>query len=294
MGLTFSEDSAQPLQLQIEAQVAGTQKLAYLPTTGPSLDFYYLNYRPSYRAGESHIDFWMFTPQGAQAPKTGSLELLDEFGRIRLAVLVPEGTEIPEALANKHEPFLWKSWKIPKMIKSDFDFSEKFRVVLKTSDSLKATVAAAKLEKNKNQKRFDPDSESTLLDFLLVKGKNKHLEKKNEKSGSTNAKHVVPAAATAATGPLIVQDRQFRIKGLQAVPGGKPNPAKANINSLSATPAANQNNQGVITNKNDGNNDNPTNTAKSTTSSGLSSRTTLSRLVTTALAMFLAASASLW
>ncbi|KAF9401691.1 hypothetical protein BGZ94_005145, partial [Podila epigama] len=88
MGFTVSEVSPLPLQLQLEAAVAGTQKLAYLPTSGPAMDFYYLNYRPAYRAGESKIDFWMLTPEGSKAPKTGSLELYDEFGKIRIATLV--------------------------------------------------------------------------------------------------------------------------------------------------------------------------------------------------------------
>ncbi|KAF9353120.1 hypothetical protein BGX26_009095 [Mortierella sp. AD094] len=206
--LSISATSALPLQLQIEAQTAGAQKLAYLPTSGPSLDFYYLNYRPTYIAGESKIDFWMLTPQGSgEAPKTASLELYDEFGKIRLAVLVPEGTEIPKALADKHEPFLWKSWQIPKNIKSDFDFSEKFRIVLKTSDSKTVPV----------NKRADT------------------------------------AAGAASAVVVVAQDRQFKIKGLQASPGGKPHPAKVNVNSVAvATPNKATTNTNINTNANAG------------------------------------------
>ncbi|KAF9107927.1 hypothetical protein BGX27_008546 [Mortierella sp. AM989] len=212
--ITISATSALPLQLQIEAQAAGAQKLAYLPTSGPELDFYYLNYRPTYIAGESKIDFWMLTPQGTQAPKSASLELYDEMGKIRLAVLVPEGTEVPKNLADKHEPFLWKSWQIPQNIKSDFDFSEKFRIVLKTSDS-----------KNVVEKRAD-------------------------------------GGAVAVT---TVQDRQFRIKGLQASPGGKPHPAKVNVNSVAvAAPnkATANTNTAVSVNGSTNNNKSNTNTER--------------------------------
>ncbi|KAF9942445.1 hypothetical protein BGZ67_001802 [Mortierella alpina] len=222
MGFTFSEKSAQPLQLQIEAQVAGKQKLAYLPKTGPNLDFYYLNYRPSYHAGESQIDFWMVSPQGAKIPKTASLELLDEFGKIRLAVLVPEGTEVPREIARTHEPFLWKSWKIPKTLPADFDFSEKFRVILRTSNKAPhkdkvppaepaAPVAAAPVAAaaaGPHQKRSILDYDAALLGSFIAK----------------------------APEPLVFQDRQFRIKGLTATPGGKPNPAKVYVNRVLVAP----------------------------------------------------------
>ncbi|KAG0300034.1 hypothetical protein BGZ98_009544 [Dissophora globulifera] len=212
MSFSLSDSSALPLQLQIEARVAGKQQLAYLPTTGPSMDFYYLNYRPTYTAGESTIDFWMLTPKGTPAPKTGSLELFDEYGKVRLAVLVPEGTEIPKGVANKNEPFLWKSWKVPKTLEAEFDFSDKFRVVLKTSDS--ATAAATK-----NMKRWD-DYDATLFDFMKVK--------KNKPAAAA------AAAATTYGDVIVVQDRQFKIKDLQATPGGSPNPAKVNVNSVAA------------------------------------------------------------
>ncbi|KAG0246272.1 hypothetical protein BGX31_003462 [Mortierella sp. GBA43] len=203
-----------PLQLQIEAQVAGKQQLAYLPTGGPSLDFYYLNYRPAYRAGESTIDFWMLTPKGSKAPKTGSLELYDEFGRIRLAVLVPEGTEIPQALANKNEPFLWKSWPVPKTLKADFDFSEKFRVVLRTSDS-KTAQAVAEANVNVNANGINKTVKKRLDDlFGLLANPNK-----NQQGSATSSR-------------VVAQDRQFRIKGLTASPGGQPHPAKLHVNSV--------------------------------------------------------------
>ncbi|KAG0354089.1 hypothetical protein BG005_006758 [Podila minutissima] len=199
MGFALSETSPLSLQLQLEAAVAGTQKLAYLPTSGPAMDFYYLNYRPSYRAGHSKIDFWMLTPTGSTPPKSGSLELYDEFGKIRLATLVPEGTAIPQGAANKNEPFLWKSWAIPATLKSDFDFSEKFRVVLKTSDTHAAVAVAAKVN---------------------------------------NKKKIGKRADAAGPEKVAVQDRQFRIKGLKATPGGKPNPAKVRVNHVVAAPPA--------------------------------------------------------
>ncbi|KAF8931653.1 hypothetical protein BGZ58_007493 [Dissophora ornata] len=233
MAISTSETSPLPLQLQIESQVEGRQRLAYLPTTGPSMDFYYLNYRPSYRAGESKVDFWMLTPKGTPAPKTGSLELYDEFGKIRLAVLVPEGTEIPQGEANKNEPFLWKSWAVPKTLKADFDFSEKFRVVLKTSDSKPASastiITTAKKNKNKN-KRWDYDA--TLKDFLLARKKNSAVVT----AATVPAAAPVPANSVASS-PIVVQDRQFHIKGLQATPGGKPNPAKLNVNKVITPPS---------------------------------------------------------
>ncbi|KAF9303457.1 hypothetical protein BGZ74_003700 [Mortierella antarctica] len=200
MGFALSETSPLSLQLQLEAAVAGTQKLAYLPTSGPAMDFYYLNYRPSYRAGHSKIDFWMLTPTGSTPPKSGSLELYDEFGKIRLATLVPEGTAIPQGAANKNEPFLWKSWAVPATLKSDFDFSEKFRVVLKTSDTHAAVAVAAK-----------------------VNNKKKKIGKRADAAGPEK---------------VAVQDRQFRIKGLKATPGGQPNPAKVRVNHVVAAPPA--------------------------------------------------------
>ncbi|KAG0255839.1 hypothetical protein BGZ95_005661 [Linnemannia exigua] len=196
------------------------------------MDFYYLNYRPTYQAGEggenNKIDFWMLTPEGSPAPRTGSLELFDEFGKVRLAVLVPEGTEIPQAVANKNLPFLWKTWKIPTQLASGFEFSEKFRVVLKTSDHVAAAAAAKANNNNKGKRQFFDDT-AGLVDFLLVKNKNKHV---------TTADNASTLSSMGA-GPMVVQDRQFRIKGLRASPGGKPNPAKLSVNSVfPATPKA--------------------------------------------------------
>ncbi|KAG0054434.1 hypothetical protein BGZ83_011228 [Gryganskiella cystojenkinii] len=248
MDVSMSATSALPLQLQIEAQAEGTQKLAFLPSTGPGLDFYYLNYRPSYLAGKSKIDFWMLTPKGSKPPKTASLELMDEFGKIRLATLVPEGTAVPANLANKNEPFLWKSWAIPKELNADFNFSEKFRVVLKTSDSKQVSsltespkvLYATQVNKDKNKRQKNEPLRFELLEFL-VRGKNKHV------NALDNAKTVKPSTSTPATAGLangdgyVVQDRQFRIKGLTASPGGKANPAKMYINSV-APPSALLNN----------------------------------------------------
>ncbi|KAG9065222.1 hypothetical protein KI688_002545 [Linnemannia hyalina] len=246
MSLKFSDTSPLPLQLQIESQVRGTQKLAYLPTAttttsaaggngqSPSLDFYYLNYRPTYLAGSPEagkIDFWMLTPEGSQAPATGSLELFDEFGKIRLATLVEEGTEIPRAVANQNKPFLWKTWKIPRTLQADFDFSEKFRIVLKTSDHIaaakKAAIAIAAANNNNGKRQFGDDA--GLIDFLLVKNKNKHV---NSVDNASTLKSV-------GAGNMVVQDRQFRIKSLTATPGGKPNPAKLAVNSIIASPKSN-------------------------------------------------------
>ncbi|KAF9124564.1 hypothetical protein BGX30_000891 [Mortierella sp. GBA39] len=239
MSLQFSDTSPLPLQLQIESQVRGTQKLAYLPTAtttaggngqSPSLDFYYLNYRPTYLAGSPEagkIDFWMLTPEGSQAPATGSLELFDEFGKIRLATLVEEGTAIPRAVANQNKPFLWKTWKIPQTLQADFDFSEKFRIVLKTSDHIAAAKKAANANHNNGKRQFGDDA--GLIDFLLVKNKNKHV---NSVDNASTLKSV-------GAGNMVVQDRQFRIKSLTATPGGKPNPAKLAVNSIIASPKSN-------------------------------------------------------
>ncbi|KAF9547058.1 hypothetical protein EC957_008907 [Mortierella hygrophila] len=253
MSLQFSDTSPLPLQLQIESQVRGTQKLAYLPTAtttstiaggngqSPTLDFYYLNYRPTYLAGSPEagkIDFWMLTPEGSQAPATGSLELFDEFGKIRLATLVEEGTEIPRAVANQNKPFLWKTWKIPQTLQADFDFSEKFRIILKTSDHIAAAKKAAAIASNNNnnmananhnngKRQFGDDA--GLIDFLLVKSKNKHV---NSVDNASTLKSV-------GAGNMVVQDRQFRIKNLTATPGGKPNPAKLAVNSIIASPKSN-------------------------------------------------------
>ncbi|KAF9105889.1 hypothetical protein BGX29_011101 [Mortierella sp. GBA35] len=242
MHLTFSDTSALPRQLQIESQVRGTQKLAYLPTTGPSLDFYYLNYRPTYIAGQSTIDFWMISPKGTREPKTASLELFDEFGKVRLATLVKEGTEIPQAVASMGKPFLWKSWVVPKELKSDFDFSEKFRVVLRTSDTASApstpaasTTAAAGDGKTKAiGKKVVKNDKRTVSSSLLNKIFKRAPAPAKESAAST-------PTTVKATGFVVVQDRQFRIKGLQATPGGKPNPAKLNVNSVSQPPTTNTN-----------------------------------------------------
>lgn len=224
MSYSLSETSEHPpLQLQIEAQVAGKQQLAYLPTGGPSLDFYYLNYRPAYRAGESSIDFWMLTPKGTLAPETASLELYDEFGNIRLAVLVPEGTRIPQVIANKNEPFLWKSWPIPKSLKADFDFSEKFRVVLKTSDSktvVSGTNAPPSRVSKPVKKRLD-----ALFEPLV--------NARNQRDATTTTS--LSSSSSSSETRIVVQDRQFRIKGLKATPGGQPNPAKLHINPVAQT-----------------------------------------------------------
>ncbi|KAF8952067.1 hypothetical protein BGZ52_008149 [Haplosporangium bisporale] len=239
MDFTVSATSPLPLQLQLEARVAGTQKLAYLPTSGPSMDFYYLNYRPAYIAGESKLDFWMLTPEGSTPPKTASLELFDEYGKIRLATLVPEGTEVPQKVANKNEPFLWKSWTIPKTLKADFDFSEKFRVILRTSDG-KLVEAKTNTKKNKRaeeEKEYTGKEEEE--EVLLVKNKNKHVNSANNAEtvdSTTGHPSNVNSAATPAT--VVVQDRQFRIKGLEATPGGQPNPAKIRVNSVAPSPAA--------------------------------------------------------
>ncbi|GJJ68263.1 hypothetical protein EMPS_00609 [Entomortierella parvispora] len=269
MAITFSDRSPLPLQLQLEGQIGDDQKLAYLPTRAipgsacappmtititaennmvitqgiypdNNLDFYYINYRPTYIAGESKIDFWMLSALGSgNAPKTASLELMDEYGKVRLAVLVPEGTPVPQDLAAKKEPFLWKSWTIPKTLASEFDFSDKFRVVLKTSSTQATmkTVAVKNVQGGKGQekeKRSDADA-STPNDFVL--------ESNNEVESSlaqAPAKKKVAAAAAAAVpathNVVLVQDRQFRIKGLKATPGGKPNPAKAIFVSHLARP----------------------------------------------------------
>ncbi|KAF9436350.1 hypothetical protein BGZ76_004210 [Entomortierella beljakovae] len=199
MSISYSDNSPMPLQLQIESQTMGKQTLEYLPTTGQSIDFHYINYRPLHQAGESQMDFWMLTPKGTPAPKTGSLELYDEFGKVRLAVLVPEGTEIPQDIANKNVPFFWKSWVIPKTLDADFNFSERFRVVLKTSDSKHLVEADIKYNKRED------------LGFeLKVKGKNKHI------NDADNADTIV---SPSRSGIAIVQDHQFRIEELEAMPG---------------------------------------------------------------------------
>ncbi|KAK3845544.1 MAG: hypothetical protein J3R72DRAFT_436017 [Linnemannia gamsii] len=45
------------------------------------------------------------------------------------------------------------------------------------------------------------------------------------------------AKVKAAGGFVVVQDRQFRIKGLKATPGGNINPAKLHVNSVAPPPA---------------------------------------------------------
>lgn len=197
------------------------------------MDFYYLNYRSAYIAGESKLDFWMLTPQGATPPKTASLELFDEFGKIRLATLVPEGTEVPQQVANKNEPFLWKSWTIPKTLNADFEFSEKFRVILRTSDDRTADVME-KGQKTKKNKYAKEDEE----EVLLVKNKNKHFNSAN--NGETVATTTPPSIDNSAAAPamMVVQDRQLQIRGLEATPGGPPNPAKLRVNSMAPETAA--------------------------------------------------------
>ncbi|KAF9141024.1 hypothetical protein BGX30_005589 [Mortierella sp. GBA39] len=257
MALTFSDTSALPLQLQIESQVRGTQKLAYLPTTGPSLDFYYLNYRPTYIAGQSTIDFWMISPKDIAAPKTASLELFDEFGKIHLATLVKEGTKIPQDKAASGEPFLWKSWVVPKDLKADFDFSDKFRVILKTSDSVSNLAlmnagGRGKMVMKKKVIKIDKRSIATsVLDNIF---KRAAPVKKATKDTPVNA-----------AGVTVVQDRQFRIKGLQATPGGKVNPAKLHVNSVAPQPNTGANAKVKTTDSKDAST--PVNNQSTTTSS---------------------------
>ncbi|KAF9135336.1 hypothetical protein BGW39_003443 [Mortierella sp. 14UC] len=150
-------------------------------------------------------------------------------------MLVPEGTEIPQAVANKNQSFLWK---IPQSLGSEFDFSEKFRVVLKTSDHIAAANKAnAKNENNVATNNKDKEErqffDAGLVDFLLVKNKNKRVTTADNAS----------ALSSMGAGPMVVQDRQFRIKGLTASPGGKPNPAKLTVNSVlpAAAPKASAN-----------------------------------------------------
>ncbi|KAK5821156.1 hypothetical protein F5H01DRAFT_340085 [Linnemannia elongata] len=171
----------------------------------------------------------MLTPEGSQAPATGSLELFDEFGKIRLATLVEEGTEVPKTVANQNQPFLWKTWKIPQTLQADFDFSEKFRIILKTSDHIAAAKKAAAVAANNNNGKRQFEDDVGLVDFLLVKNKNKHV------TSADNASTLKSMGA----GNMVVQDRQFRIKGLTATPGGKPNPAKLIVNSIIASPKSN-------------------------------------------------------
>ncbi|KAG0275403.1 hypothetical protein BGZ97_010303, partial [Linnemannia gamsii] len=213
--------------------------LAYLPTSGPSLDFYYLNYRPTYIAGQSTIDFWMISPKGVQAPKTASLELFDEFGKIKLATLVKEGTEIPQKKKEvvNGEPFLWKSWVIPKELKSDFEFSDKFRVVLRTSDNTPAVAPAVKNNgggrgKKAMNKKVVKNDKRSILDKIF---KRAAATAPVKKAAAKDTKSTVKAAGVV----VVVQDRQFRIKGLQAIPGGKVNPAKFHVNSIAPAPAVN-------------------------------------------------------
>jgi hypothetical protein len=75
---------------------------------------------------------------------------------------------------------------------------------------------------------------------------------------------------------MVVQDRQFRIKGLTASPGGSPNPAKLSVNSaLPLDPKANSNTKAntdtnsasrTSNNKSNGNSDNIVKVDKSTSS----------------------------
>ncbi|KAF9188037.1 hypothetical protein BGZ50_001553, partial [Haplosporangium sp. Z 11] len=65
-----------------------------------------------------------------------------------------------------------------------------------------------------------------MLDFLLVKSKNKHVKVAN------NANTVSFFALTDRS--TFVQDRQFRVKGLKTTPSGNPNSAKMDINSIAA------------------------------------------------------------
>ncbi|KAG0344470.1 hypothetical protein BG004_004461 [Podila humilis] len=231
MGFQVSETSPLPLQLQLEAHVAGTQKLAYVPTSGPSMDFYYLNYRPSYKAGESTIDFWMITPKGTQPPKTASLELYDEFGKIRLATVVQPGTDVPTSKASQGLPFLWKSWRVPLSLDASFDFSEKFRVVLKISDS------------NHHKRAMEEVNRDI---FFAVKSKNKHLTSAN--NARTVDSPFSPFNSDGIPGSVIIQDRQFRIKGLKATPGGQPNPTKISSVAQPSIPKASAESSAPTTN----------------------------------------------
>ncbi|KAF9126869.1 hypothetical protein BGW39_006295 [Mortierella sp. 14UC] len=218
MQLTFSDTSSLPLQLQIESQSR----------------LYYLNYRPTYVAGQSTIGFWMVSPKGAQAPKTASLELFDEFGKVKLATLVKERTEVPRDVAAKGEPFLWKSWVVPKELKADFEFSEKFHVVLRTSDFVAAAPATMNIGRNdkkmmgkkvvKNDKRSSTSVASSVL---------------NKTSMRAAPAPVKKAATVKATGGfVIVQDRQFRIKGLKEVNTANPPTTNNSKETGAASPAS--------------------------------------------------------
>lgn len=61
---------------------------------------------------------------------------------------------------------------------------------------------------------------------MLVKNKNKHVASADN----------VSTLKSMGAGNMVVQDRQFRIKGLTASPCGKANPAKLTIDSIIASP----------------------------------------------------------
>ncbi|KAF9363464.1 hypothetical protein BGX34_004080 [Mortierella sp. NVP85] len=117
-------------------------------------------------------------------------------------------TRVPQTVANKNEPFLWKSWPVPKTLKADFDFSEKFRVVFKTSDSKtvqeeeeeeEEVLPATKTGTNNEKKEAIKKRLDDLFELL---------------ANNTKAKR---AATITATSPVpvskvVVQDRQFRMK----------------------------------------------------------------------------------
>lgn len=131
--------------------------------------------------------------------------------------------------AGTGEPFLWKSWVVPKELKADFDFSDKFRVILKTSDSVSTPAlmnVGGRGKKMMNKKVVKNDKRSVATSVL----------DKVFKRAAAPVKKATKDTTVKAAGFTVVQDRQFRIKGLQATPGGRAHPAKLHVNSV-APPA---------------------------------------------------------
>ncbi|KAG9288294.1 hypothetical protein G9A89_021325 [Geosiphon pyriformis] len=86
-------------------------------TGSGALDFYYLNWKTSYTAGEN-LDLFVILNPGANPPTQVLISLFDEYNRIKIADL----GDIPLGQYQVGEPFALATWKVENKLSANFDF----------------------------------------------------------------------------------------------------------------------------------------------------------------------------